>query len=219
MRKYKHAQFFVYSLLAVFCVSNSGCATFSAAQLPQRSILSYVNRQEQRGLAVAAESFYTREKSNNYFDTDLTKRYVVPVFFVISNKSDTEYAVDIKNSSLSADNLSEAVSPMTEDEVAKKIKRGAFWRTFGWCMIVPIFGIPAAAIGSTAHTSSVNKRVASDIKNKNLAEVGSVGPNDTIRGIIFFDVSKDKIRALDRPVVRLSCVSGDKQEVLFNIQL
>jgi hypothetical protein len=206
-------------LVFVICVVNSGCASFSVCQLPQRSIVSYTNRVEKGDLAIAADNFYTPEKSIAYFDIDLSGKYVVPIFFIVTNRSSNKiYTVDAASFRLTADNIGTELSPMSEDEIAKKVQRGAFWRTFGWCLIVPIISIPAVAIGSAVHTSNVNSKAVSDAKNKNLLNQ-AVGPNDTLRGVVFFNVVKYKVRKLINPFVKAAFISNENDNVEVSVSL
>ena len=208
-----------FALFLIICLVNSGCATFTASQLPQRSIFSYANRNEQGDLTVAAENFYTRDKCRTYFDTDLTQRYVAPIFFIVSNKGDKEYALEVENFRLTAENIEGELPAMSNDEVGKKVKRGVFWRTLGWCMIVPIISIPVVAIGSGLQTGSVNEKARQDVGTKTLSDGEGVPPNDTIRGVMFFDVRENKIRELIKPRIKAAFVSSDGERMEFDIEL
>jgi hypothetical protein len=83
---------------------------------------------------------------------------------------------------------------------------------------MPLYGIPAAAIGSTAHTSSVNRKAFEDVKNKDLANQ-AIGPNDTMRGVVFFDVTRDRIRSLTNSVIKASFLSSVGEKIEIDIHM
>jgi hypothetical protein len=108
---------------------------------------------------------------------------------------------------------------MASDEVAKKIKRGVFWRTLGWCMIVPIITIPAAAIGSGIQTGNVNKQAKTDVSNKNLSVNNRVMPKDTTKGVVFFNAEGDRIKLLENPKIKAVFISSDNKKMEVVIKL
>ena len=69
------------------CVSASatGCATYRAGRLPTYPLTSFRSSTTQGDVAVGAELWNSKEQSQFYFDTNLTKRGLVPVYVALVN--------------------------------------------------------------------------------------------------------------------------------------
>lgn len=190
-------------------VSQTGCAVYRASRLPTHPIESFRTTVTHEGVTLGAELLYSKTQSKLYFDTDLTKRALVPVHVGIANRREEETArLRVSAMRLTASNLAEPAFPVPFDEVAERMRRKSLgpaiaWGTLGLAtLIFALLFVPMGSALAVSQTASVNERVTQDVWNKSLKDA-DLAPGGKTSGVVFFLVPKEA-RSLTEP--RLRCV-------------
>jgi len=162
-----------------------GCATYGAkGVMPNFSSVDKTSLSQKIGdglLVVSGYAFTNDKDIDKYFDEDLYKHDILPIFVEIQNNAASD--VKLVAAVLNLDGAS-SITPMSQEGVYAVIKRGWAGRsTFWW-----FFGLYVGAPISAYATHKTNLHIQQDLDEK-ILKFGEIGKGTT-RGFICFEIPK-----------------------------
>lgn len=173
---------------------------------------------------LAAESLSVKSLSKLYFDTNLIKRNLVPLYVVVANHSQQAISLRVARMRLLADHLNDPAIPVPFDEVSERMSRKSLGPAIAWgalglvTLIFAIIFVPMGSALAIAQTASVNERLKQDVWVKSFKDSDLPDGQET-RGVVFFDVDNTRGH-LSNP--RLLCpisIQGQPQERSIEVPL
>ena len=201
-----------------------GCATYRARQLPLSTAASTSSSIAQSELELGAALWYSKLQTQLYFDTNLPKRRLAPVYVALKNQGSHVARLRVAKMQLAADNVSGPLSPVSFDAATDRMRRKAIGPAVVWAaigLVTLFFALIFSPMGSAlaiSQTASVNDRMKQDIWTKILKDT-DLSQGQEIRGVVFFDMPKG-VKALEQP--RLICpvgLNGPSDAVTLELKL
>ena len=202
----------------------TGCATYRASRLPAYPVESFRSSASQGEVTLGAELWYSQEQSKLYFDTNLTKRGLAPVYVAFVNHGKLMVKLRLSELRLSASNLSRPVIPIQFSDAADRMRRKSVGPAIVWgvlglaTLILAFIFVPIGSALAISQTSSVNERLKQDVWNKSLKDA-DLTEGQEARGVVFFEVPGE-VRRLSEPHLLCSLTVGDQtQPIRLDIPL
>ncbi len=201
-----------------------GCAAYRASRLPIYPASSCRSFVDQGPVLVGAEQWYSKPLSKLYFDTNLTKRGVVPVHVVVENQGETPIKLRVAQLRLAAQDFAEPLAPISFDESAERMRRKSAGPAVAWgvlglaTLFFAFIFVPIGSALAISQTSSVNERLKQDIWNKSLKDA-DVPAGGTARGVVFFAVPDDVERLAEPRLVCSMTIGEASMPLQFEVPL
>jgi len=168
------------------------------------------------------EQWYSSAQSRLYFDTDLTKRGLAPVYVAVTNQGSSPARVKVNNIRLIASPLDTPASPVPFDEVVERMRRKAVGPAIVWgalglaTLFFALIFTPMGSAMAISQTASVNDHVKADVWNKSFKDT-ELAEGQEARGVVFFDIPQE-IKKLEKPCL-LCPVTFDGQPLPITLEV
>jgi len=170
------------------CLFIAGCASYRTSDFSNRPAHTLPNRQESKGLVVAASVYSTADAVRRHFGPDLWKAGFFPVVVYLENRGQSTFELERDQfeiwpevSRTDRDANPAALAPANPIDLATECRRS----TVGAYFLSPLLVFPA--VWAHRRIEQYNFDFAEDLESKALPVYYRIEPGDPpVRGAVFF---------------------------------
>lgn len=144
-------------------------------------------KDNQEGLQVSLEEFFSTVKSKQAFDADIASYGILALLLKVENGGTQTYR--LQESAISAYLGNESLPMISGDRAAQEGGNSEYaGKALGWTLLTGPFAIlfwPATIAGSAAHTASVNRRIEQHFEGMRFNDA-LLKPNQSAAGFLYF---------------------------------
>ncbi len=168
-------------LLSLCSLLSIGCSSYKAFEKDEsRPARNRINKQEQKGLAIAAEDYSTEKKSLKYFDRDMRDLGYLPIYIAIDNTGENEFILRTDKVEFRFEDGTHAQLAKPQEVIEEaQLSKG-----------VALFGLIFAPFIWSSR-STANFDLDKDYNQKALRDF-QIGKGDTLFGFAFVKIPKGK---------------------------
>lgn len=198
------------SLGLLLLVGFTSCATYRQRRIDIHPVDHYAHLTTAHGISVAADSYHSKEKAQQGFTIDVTRKGFLPVNLILKNDSYEEICVR-KDAVKLIDTHGLDYRPVDAKDMSGRFKKNPVLRFVAGSVI-------SVVIGAAGFVSAIldNRKMRADWQEKEIQDPLIVEPGGQRNGFVYFKVPEGTTTAVSKLCLESeSLESGERIEFEF----